>query len=314
MSVQPVFFSIIIPTYNRPEQLANCLTALVDQCYSPRCFEVIIVNDGGSSLDDAIAPFKAQLDLVLIDQPNTGPGQARNRGATAAKGEFLAFTDDDCCPAADWLQQLAEHCAKMPNVLVGGQTLNSLSANRCSIASQLVVELAYQYFNPQPEQAQFFAANNMVFPRQPFLSIGGFHPSFLTSEDREICDRWLRTGRTMHYVSAVKIYHAHRLTLSGFWKQHLNYGQGAFCYHTIRAQRGAPPFRPDFSFFKQLLTYPYSQLPPHRAVQVAGLMMLSQVASLVGYFQKKQTFVRRSETLCKTPLPLTSIERSPSAG
>lgn len=296
MSAQPIFFSVVIPTYNRPEQLANCLTALANQGYSHGSFEVIVVNDGGNSLDDVIAPFREQLDLVLIDQQNAGPAQARNRGAAAAKGDFLAFTDDDCCPAADWLQQLAEHCASTPDALVGGQTLNSLVENSYSVASQLIVDLAYQYFNPQPEQARFFAANNMVVPRRHFLDIGGFHPNFLTSEDRELCDRWLRTGRTMRYVSAVKIYHAHHLTLPGFWKQHLNYGQGAFSYHTIRTQRGEPPFRPDLSFFRQLLTYPFSQLAPHRAVPVSGLMVLSQVASLVGYFQNKQEMKDANET------------------
>ena len=304
MSVQPVFFSVIIPTYNRPQQLVNCLAALAKQRYSSDRFEVIVVNDGGVSLNEAVEPFEEQLNLVLVDQENTGPAQARNRGAAVAKGDFLAFTDDDCRPAADWLQQLAKHCENVPNSLAGGQTLNSLLGNKCSVASQMIVDLAYQYFNPQPEQAHFFAANNMVFPRKHFLNMGGFHPGFITSEDREICDRWLRTGRPMHYLSAAKIYHAHNLTLASFWKQHRSYGEGAFRYHTIRTKRGEPPFSPDFSFFRQLFTYPFSQMAPHRAIQVAGLMVLSQFASFVGYLQKKQAVLQGSEILSEaSPLP-----------
>ncbi|NEP18563.1 MAG: glycosyltransferase [Leptolyngbya sp. SIO4C1] len=306
-----ISFSIIIPTYNRPAQLVNCLTALADQQYSKQqAFEVIVVNDGGASVDSAIRPFQQDLTITLINQQNTGPAQARNQGAAAAQGDFLVFTDDDCRPAPDWLQQLAKHCERLGYeeqsskiaVMIGGQTINTLSKNLYSVASQMIVDLAYQYFNPQPSQARFFASNNMVFPREPFLKIGGFHPAFRTSEDREICDRWLRSGYRMQYVSDVKIYHAHRLSLASFWRQHLSYGRGAFRYHTIRTQRGEPPFRPDLSFQKQILIQPFKRLSLPQAVVVAGLMCLSQAASLVGYQQERRR--QTAERLCETLLPI----------
>lgn len=304
MPVQPAFFSIVIPTYNRPAQLADCLTAISEQSYHRQGFEVIVVNDGGVPLDDVIERFKQHLEIVLIEQQNTGPAQARNRGATVAQGEFLIFADDDCRPAEDCLQQIAIAFMENPDALIGGQTLNCLSNNLYAIASQLIVDLAYQYFNPQPDQAQFFASNNMVFPRRHFLKIGGFHPDFRTSEDREICDRWLRNHHTMIYRSAVKIYHAHSLTLLSFWKQHLGYGRGAFRYHTIRAQRGEPPFRPDPTFYRRLLSHPFSKLPLQRAAVVSGLMGLSQLASLIGYLLEKRQFPQPLEASWKKPLPL----------
>lgn len=297
MSENPINFSVVIPTYNRPDQLINCLAALSEQPYSKQMFEVIIVNDGGVALDDVIKPFQNELAITLIYQQNAGPALARNKGAAIAQGKFLVFTDDDCRCAQDWLQRLAKYGSAQYSstetaVMIGGRTVNILSENLYSVASQMIVDLAYRYFNSRPEQASFFASNNMIIPREHFLKLGGFHPEFRASEDREICDRWLRNGYRMKYVSEAKIYHAHSLNFFSFWQQHLSYGRGAFRYHTIRMQRGEPPFRPDFSFQAQLLTYPFGNLPLHQALVVVGLMGLSQLASLVGYRQERTRYAQ----------------------
>lgn len=114
-------FSIVIPTYNRPEQLAVCLQACARLDYPRDCFEVIVVDDGGvEPLDGIVARFHGTLTLKLLQQENTGPAAARNRGASEASGEFLAFTDDDCSPASDWLKALGRHCVASPDCVVGG--------------------------------------------------------------------------------------------------------------------------------------------------------------------------------------------------
>src|SRR5262245_60503957 len=111
---QPVF-SIVIPTYERPRQLAACLQTLARLDYERERFEVIVVDDGGKTpLVNVIAPFHDRLYLTLLTRPNAGPAVARNTGAAQAKGQFLAFTDDDCRPAPDWLKCLAVRLAKDP--------------------------------------------------------------------------------------------------------------------------------------------------------------------------------------------------------
>ena len=98
------FFSIIVPTYNRPRQLADCLRALSALDYPRRRFEVIVVDDGSASpLAEVVAPFHPLFRLTLVTQDNAGPAAARNTGAALAQGEFLAFTDDDCLPSGRWL-------------------------------------------------------------------------------------------------------------------------------------------------------------------------------------------------------------------
>ena len=78
----------------------------------------------------------------------------------------------------------------------------------------------------------------MAMPVNLFRVIGLFETTFTTSEDREFCDRSLYNGFQMIYAPEILVYHAHALTLGTFWRQHFNYGRGAFYFHRVRAQRG----------------------------------------------------------------------------
>ncbi|MFC1578256.1 glycosyltransferase [Thermodesulfobacteriota bacterium] len=140
------FISIIIPTYKRPERLAVCLKSLSRLDYPRERFEVIVVDDGSRKPPETvIAEFQGDFDVMLFTQIHAGPATARNTGAAQAKGEVLAFTDDDCEPAADWLQTLAQRFAATPNCAIGGRALNGLPDNpffnRQSIAHRLPLRL-----------------------------------------------------------------------------------------------------------------------------------------------------------------------------
>jgi len=238
MRKQPSF-SIIIPTYNRTAQLTNCLYSLTLLDYPRNCFEVIVVNDGGETKLEAIVdPFRNQINLSLITQSQAGPAAARNSGAAKTNGEFLAFTDDDCMPAPDWLQVLAAHFTEKRDCIIGGRTINLLTDNIYSTMSQLILDVVYRHYNVKPHKSRFFATNNMAMPVNLFRVIGLFETTFTTSEDREFCDRSLYNGFQMIYAPEILVYHAHALTLGTFWRQHFNYGRGAFYFHRVRAQRG----------------------------------------------------------------------------
>src|SRR4051794_20266715 len=115
------FFSVIIPTYERPGLITACLRAFTQLDYPVGRFEVIVVDDGSAhSVDSVIEQFRGRLDVRVLTQENTGPAGARNFGAAQARGEFLAFTDDDCFPDAGWLRALASYFARTPDRLIGG--------------------------------------------------------------------------------------------------------------------------------------------------------------------------------------------------
>jgi glycosyltransferase involved in cell wall biosynthesis len=144
MSEPQPAFSIVIPTYGRPAQLANCLQSLVELDYPRGSFEVIVVDDGGDPSPSAVVEtISRRLDVALVRQAHAGPAAARNAGARQARSEFLAFTDDDCAPTPAWLQELAQSLRVARGALVGGLTINALPNNLFAEASQALVNYLY---------------------------------------------------------------------------------------------------------------------------------------------------------------------------
>ncbi|VEP16711.1 Family 2 glycosyl transferase [Hyella patelloides LEGE 07179] len=290
MNSQDPNFSIIIPTYNRPERLANCLQAIAKIIYSSDRFEVIVVDDGSESLlDGVVAPLQNKIKIKLLRQENAGPAAARNRGAKEAQGEFLAFTDDDCQPLPNWLSQFAASLATAPKAMIGGKTINALSDNPFSTASQELIDYLYEYYNPAKGKKAFFASNNIAMPKSGFDSLGGFDVSFplAAAEDRDFCDRW-EASYPMVYDPEAQINHYHHLNFKSFWRQHFGYGRGAFCFHQLRAQRAAKELEVEpLSFYFDLLSYPFSQEAGQPKVLISSLFFLSQVANVSGFFWEK---------------------------
>ncbi|MEM7761012.1 MAG: glycosyltransferase [Cyanobacteria bacterium P01_A01_bin.40] len=281
------FFSIIIPTYNRPQKLANCLEAITHLDYPQDCFEVIVVNDGGViSLEEIAVQFQEDLNLTLLTQPRSGAAKARNIGAKQAQGEFLVFTDDDCLPDSNWLKTFALTLTASPNVLVGGRTINALPNNLYSTASQLLLDYVYLAYNSNPNNARFFTSNNIALATRKFQSIGGFATNFkIASEDREFCQRWLDREHKMLYVPEAIINHSHFLTLTSFCQQHFKYGRGAFYfYQTISDNNHNQPILQNKSYYLKLLFYPFSQQKFFSASLLTGLFILSQCATILGIF------------------------------
>jgi len=287
MGEEQPFFSIIVPTFNRPGQLTTCLQALTRLDYPRARFEVIVVDDGSESpVEAAVSSFCNQLNITLITQPHSGPAIARNKGATHAKGELLALTDDDCIPIPDWLKALAMRFCETPDHMIGGRTLNVLPDNLYSTASHFIIGYLYSYYNAKSDQARFFTSNNLALTADRFHRIGGFNPSFphAAAEDREFCDRWLRNGYRMTYAPEVLIYHAHRLTLHSFCRQQFNYGRGAFRFHQLRARRSLHHFRIEpLSFYVNMLRYPLSEIQGTKKLLFLALIVLSQGANAAGF-------------------------------
>jgi len=282
------FFSIIIPTYNRPTQLGACLQAISRLDYPRDRFEVIIVDDESEeSPESMVALFQDRLNVKLIRQSRAGVGIGRNTGAAQARGEFLVFTDDDCEPAPTWLQALAIRFRETPHCIVGGRTINALSENIYSTASQLLISYLYAYYNTNPNQARFLAGSNLAVPVDRFQALDGFDEIFflMGAEEREFCDRWMDHGYQMIYAPKVIVYHSHTLTFRTFVRQHFNYGRGAFYFHQVRAKRGHQQIKVEpGAFYLNLLRYPFTQKYRSKALLLSILLVISQVANITGFF------------------------------
>ncbi len=305
MSRYRPMFSVIIPTYRRPEALRVCVQALSALDYPREGFEVVIVDDGGAvPLQPLLEPVARDLHMKVVWQPNAGPAAARNFGASHAKGNILAFTDDDCEPASHWLQAFAAKFEATDGALVGGRTVNALHKNPYAGASQLIIDVVYAHYNRDPLDAQFFASNNMAIPADRFRALNGFDANFRTSEDRDLCDRWRAKGFSLQYAAEAVISHAHHLTLRSFWAQHAGYGRGAWLYHTARAHRGTGRFRPDWEFYRALLRSPLSKGLTRHIVRDLSLLMTAQLANAAGCFGQALSGARtghRGETPAHRP-------------
>ncbi len=272
--------SVIVPTFNRGDDLQCCLDHLASQSLDKTRFEVLVVDDGSHP---PAQPAAKGLRLEVLRQENRGPAAARNHGAAHARGEILAFTDDDCRPQAGWLAALLEAAERHAGALLGGATRNGLQDNPFSEASQLIQDQVYRWYNSSADEAAFFASNNLAAPRRAFLELGGFNPAFRTAEDRDLCDRWRASGRRLRYVAEAEVIHARRLTLGSFVRQHFAYGRGARRYQLAhRARTGRSSVDPGFYRFL-LGTLPWMLKRHGRPVTAAALLALWQTANCAGF-------------------------------
>jgi GT2 family glycosyltransferase len=170
--------------------------------------------------------------------------------------------------------------------MVGGRVVNALPENNYAAASQLLVDFLYERYNADPLQAQFFTANNLALRRDLFLELGGFDTCFslAAGEDRELCHRWINRGYRMFYEPAALVHHAHDLTLAGFWRQHVNYGRGAFRFRQQQNER-LKLERP--TFYADLLRYPFRRANGPQAAHLFIRFLLMQVANTYGFIREK---------------------------
>ncbi|HKW67555.1 MAG TPA: glycosyltransferase [Terriglobales bacterium] len=281
------FFSVIVPTHNRPKQLAACLQAIAEMDYPRDGFEVIVVDDGGAaSLQEIHHSYRNRMNLCFLRRERGGPAAARNTGVEHARGRYLAFTDDDCAPSRDWLTRLQERFERAPDVLCGGRSVNGLDANPYSAASQAVIDVVYSWQPNAREFPQFFASNNLAVPADLFRRVGGFYPAFEVSEDREFCDRWTHHGYAMAYAPEVVIYHHHSLSLRALLNQHFNYGRGARRFHLRREHLGWGQFHSDSSFYVRLIRHGLAN--PFAGIgATVALLTCTQMAVAAGYFWER---------------------------
>src|SRR5262245_61124937 len=228
------YFSIIVPTRNRPQALRRLLRSLCSLDYPASRFEVIVVWDTGSPCpDDIVHRFRGRLNVHSLEARHRGPGPARQDGIDRARGACVALIDDDCEPHQDWLRSLALALEQDDAVAVGGKVLNKLTRNVFSGASQLLIDYVYAFCNADPGQARFFTTNNVAVSARCLHEMGGFDRDWTIAgaEDRDFWMRWRQAGFRMLYDSQIVVEHAHPMTWKSFLGTHYRYGQGAYYFH-----------------------------------------------------------------------------------
>lgn len=286
MSQTEIFFSVVIPAYNEPAGLRACLTALTHQSFPLQRFETIVVDDGSLlPLADSVAAFEDRLAVKYIRVRNGGAAAARNHGARAAKGRYLAFTDHDCAPAREWLSALSEGFAKHPDRMLAGPKVNGLPGNPYSSAHQIASNYAEEWFRAAEGAARYFTANNLAVLRERFLEIGGFDEALrVAHEERELAARWADRGGASAWIREAVVVHRHELTLFSFLRQQYRYGTGAIGFRYARSR--SPDARSvrfeGLRFHFGLIAKSFAHASGARSLHLAALLAAAQAAYAAG--------------------------------
>lgn len=282
----PPFVTVVIPTYERPQALARCLASLAAQDYPRDRFAVVVANDGGStSLDGVIGAHACELCLTLLQVPHGGPAAARNQGAAAGRGEFLAFIDDDCTADPRWISGLVAALRRNPRAAIGGRVVNAVPDNPYVRASHTLLAFLYRYYHEQRRGLlPFFTTNNLAVGADVFAQVGGFDTTFtLASEDRDWCDRCRYAGHPLVYVPEAVVHHAPFLSFTRYVRMYLRYGEGAWRFHRARAGRGRRSSEVEaLGFYTGMLSAPFASGDP-QPVRQSLLLFLSQAVAAVGF-------------------------------
>lgn len=252
--------SVIIPTYERAKQLEACLRSFLDLDFAGSEWELIVVNDGGSSSFARIDhELKARLPLTMTEISNSGPATARNHGARLATGEILAFTDDDCRIHPRWLHSFTERFRDPQWSGVGGRTLDLHPESVVSQANHCHLGFLSEYMRDPSGNMLLLPSNNVAYRRDVFERFGGFDTTFplAAGEDFEICLRMVASGLRLGLETDAMIWHDHATTTLGYVRQHFRHGRGAGRIRRAmeRLDGGRPKKAREKRYFRDLARY-----------------------------------------------------------
>jgi glycosyltransferase involved in cell wall biosynthesis len=223
-----VYFSLIIPVYNRPEEINELLESLSQTDYKLP-FEVVIVEDGSSiPCRDVTDSYRLKLNISYYYKENTGPGDSRNYGMEKAKGDYFLIFDSDCIIPMHYLNEVANALEANYCDCFGGpdKALGSFSDIQKAINFAMTSMLTTGGVRGGSEKIDKFQPRsfNMGLSRKAFEASGGFgniHPG----EDPELAMRLWRMGFQTRLFGSAYVYHKRRIDWEKFTLQVNKFGK-----------------------------------------------------------------------------------------
>jgi glycosyltransferase involved in cell wall biosynthesis len=265
--------SVVVPTRDRPDRLAGCLAALDRQTVPD--LEIVVVDDASRDAAAVARAVAAVPRARLLRGAGRGPAAARNLGARAAAAPIVCFTDDDCDPVPQWVAALARRIDDGADA-AAGPTRNGRPGRVLAAAAQAIAtHLAEATMDPATGHMRFAPTSNLGC-RADVLHAVPFDERYplAAGEDRDWCARLTGSGRTLVFEPAALVRHHQELTGSGFWRQQVRYGRGAYRFrsdHGTLLRLEAP------RFYAGLLRRGLAEGP-----RAGALVAVAQLATAVG--------------------------------
>ena len=222
-------FSVVVCTHNGELNIAACLSSLMRLDYPS--YEVIVVNDGSSDNTEEIVSRYPEVRLMNL--AHAGLSAARNYGAEHAKGEIIAYTDDDCQPDAGWLRWLAWSFSKGEWHACGGPNLPPRPLDDEGSIDGAVDEAVVASAPGAPShvllsdgEAEHIPGCNLVVKKEALMAIGGFDSVYRAAgDDVDFCWRLIDAGYGIGFSGAAFVWHRRRTSLGRYFKQQIGYGK-----------------------------------------------------------------------------------------
>lgn len=240
----PSSASVVIPTYNRLEQLHRVVEAVVSQEHPwPLDLEVIVVDDGST---DATREWLARRPhgVRALQQENAGPARARNRGVRAARGEIILFLGDDTVPQPGWLAvHLETHRVLGVEQALAVLGYTGFPPDEDGPFARWINEFGAQFGyllidDPGRVPFNFFYTSNVSLGRELFLELGGFREDFPAAawEDIELAYRGAQRGMRLVYRPEARTIHEHAIGPQSFRRRQEVAGRSAAIFARLHPE------------------------------------------------------------------------------
>ena len=219
-------YSIIVPVYNRPDEVDELLQSLCEQ--SLKDFEVVIVEDGSQKdCKEVAGRYTDRLDVKYFMKPNSGPGQSRNYGAERAQGDYLLVLDSDVVLPTGYLQAVDDELRRQPADAFGGPD----AAHPSFTDVQKAISYSITSFfttggirGGKKKLDKFYPRSfNMGLRRDVYLQLGGFS-KMRFGEDIDFSYRIVEAGYQPHLFPSAWVWHKRRTDFRKFFRQVYNSG------------------------------------------------------------------------------------------
>jgi glycosyltransferase involved in cell wall biosynthesis len=217
-------YSVIIPVYNRPQEIDELLYSLTEINYTD--FEIIVIEDGSSIPSEQIClGYQKKMPLSYQYQENKGPGPARNHGATLAKGKILVFFDSDCIIPKEYFNEVDKYIEKID--CYGGPDMAHESFNTIqkAINYSMTSTLTTGGIRGGKKQLDHFYPRSFNFGIKTdiFQKLNGF-ADLRFGEDLDLSMRIIKNGYKSMLIKKAAVYHKRRNNFKTFFKQVYNSG------------------------------------------------------------------------------------------
>lgn len=239
--------SVIIPTYNRPDNLKECLDSLKRQTLDRKLYEIIVVDDGSAASSERLVNQSLRgsgIKCFFIRQTNRGPAEARNQGVLAATSEVVLFIGDDIMASDNYLREHYNFHLENPgaNFAMLGFTTWSKDIKISDFMIWLEASgIQFGYNNLQPDQAvgyNYFYTSNLSLKRRFMLDNGLFNNSFRYAafEDSEIGYRLINSGLKLIYNPLAVAYHKHEVDFKSSIRRMKIVGESAKLFSSLHPE------------------------------------------------------------------------------